>query len=144
MESVNKASELFRQTIEVWTEELVSSASNIDQELLALKVEHLIYSPDPDLPHSAKLSLFFRGVAPALAGLRNRIPAQLAEESRLLCAGTLERVLTKIVYRNPGINLTNVLRSLPADADTEALKEQVGHIIAKVAKLGRKEGDRVD
>ena len=144
VDSVNKASELFRQTIEVWTKDLVSSASNIDQELLALKVEHLIYSPDPDLPHSARLSLFFRGVAPALAGLRNRIPAQLAEESRLLCAGTLERVLTKIVYRNPGINLTNVLRSLPADADTEALKEQVGHIIAKVAKLGRKEGDRVD
>ena len=144
MESVNKASELFRQTIEVWTEELVSSASNIDQELLALKVEHLIYSPDPDLPHSAKLSLFFRGVAPALAGLRNRIPAQLTEESRRLCAGTLERVLTKIVYRNPGINLRNVLCSLPADADTEALKEQVSHIIAKVAKLGRKEGDRVD
>ena len=53
-------------------------------------------------------------------------------------------MLTKIVFRNPGINLTNVLRSLPADANMEALKEQVAHIIAKVAKISRKEGDRVD
>ena len=144
VDSANKAAENFRRTIEVWTEDLVSSASNIDQELLALKVEHLIYSPDPNLPHSAKLSLFFRGIAPALADLRKKLPAQLAEESRQLCAGTLERVLTKIVYRNPGINLTNVLRSLPADANTEALKAQVAHIIAKVNKISRIEGDRVD
>src|SRR6187200_1492150 len=111
---------------------------------MALRVEHLVYSPDPNLPHSAKLSLFFRGVAPALARLREKLPAQLADESRRLCAGTLERVLTKIVYRNPGINLVNVLRSLPDDADQEALKAQVAHIVAKVNKVRRREGDRVD
>ena len=144
VESATTAAENFRCTVEVWTDDLVASASNIDQELLALKVEHLIYYPDPNLPHSAKLSLFFRGIAPALVDLRKKLPAQLAEESRQLCAGTLERVLTKIVYRNPGINLVNVLRSLPADADQEALKAQVAHIIAKVNKISRREGDRVD
>ena len=76
--------------------------------------------------------------------MQEKIPAQLAEESRQLCAGTLERVLTKIVYRNPGINLVNVLRSLSADADLEALKAQVAHIVAKVNKISRREGDRVD
>ena len=144
MESVATSAENFRRTVEVWTDDLVASAASIDKELMALKVEHLIYSPDPNLPHSAKLSLFFRGIAPALADLQKKLPAQLAEESRQLCVGTLERVLTKIVYRNPGINLVNVLRSLPADADMEALKAQVAHIIAKVNKISRVEGDRVD
>ena len=144
MESAATSADNFRRTVEVWTDDLVASVASIDKELMALRVEHLIYSPDPNLPHSAKLSLFFRGVAPALADLQKKLPAQLAEESRQLCAGTLERVLTKIVYRNPGINLVNVLRSLPDDADQEALKAQVAHIVAKVNKITRREGDRVD
>ena len=94
--------------------------------------------------HCAKLSLFFRGIAPALAWLRERIPVQLANEARRLCMGTLERVLSKIVYRNPGINLVNVLRTLPPEADQEELKAQVAHIVAKVGKITRREGDRVD
>ena len=58
--------------------------------------------------------------------------------------GTMERVLTKIVYRNPEINLENVLRTLPPEADQEALKAQVAHIVAKVGKIKRVDGDRVD
>ena len=130
--------------MEQWTEELVASAANIDKEMVALRAEHLVYSPDESLPHSAKLSLFFRGVAPALAQLREKIPAQLADEARRLCMGTMERVLTKIVYRNPGINLENVLRTLPPEADLEALKAQVAHIVAKAGKIKRVDGDRVD
>ena len=144
MESAAVSANNFSRAVEQWTDDLVASAANIDKELMALRVEHLVYSPDENLPHNAKLSLFFRGIAPALARLQEKLPAQLAEESRQLCAGTLERVLTKIVYRNPGINLVNVLRSLPADADQEALKAQVAHIIAKVNKISRREGDRVD
>ena len=103
-----------------------------------------MYSPDENLPHSAKLSLFFRGIAPALAQLREKIPVQLADEARRLCMGTMERVLSKIVFRNPGINLVNVLRTLPPEADQEALRAQVAHIVAKVGKITRREGDRVD
>ena len=110
--------------------------------MVALRAEHLVYSPDESLPHSAKLSLFFRGVAPALARLREKIPAQLADEARRLCTGTMERVLSKIVYRNPGINLVNVLRTLPPEADQEALKAQVAHIVAKAGKIKRVDGDR--
>ena len=69
---------------------------------------------------------------------------QLADEARRLCMGTLERVLSKIVYGNPGIDLVNVLRTLPPEADQEALKAQVAHIVAKVGKITRREGDRVD
>ena len=53
-------------------------------------------------------------------------------------------MLSKIVYRNPGINLVNVLRTLPPEADQEVLKAQVAHIVAKVGKITRREGDRVD
>ena len=107
-------------------------------------MEHLVYSPDANLPHSAKLSLFFRGVAPALEQLQERIPTQLANEARRLCTGVVERVLTKIVYRNPGLNLENALRTLPPDADQEALKALVVPIMAKVGKINRVDGDRAD
>ena len=83
-------------------------------------------------------------MAPALARLREKIPVQLADEAHRLCTGTMERVLSKIVYRNPGINLANVLRTLPPEADQEALKAQVAHIVAKVGKIRRVDGDRVD
>ena len=144
MESAAVSANQFSRAVEQWTEELVTSAANIDKEMMALRAEHLVYSPDENLPHSAKLSLFFRGIAPALARLREKIPVQLADEARRLCMGTMERVLSKIVYRNPGINLVNVLRTLPAEADQEALKAQVAHIVAKVNKITRREGDRVD
>ena len=134
----------FQRTVEQWTEELVASAANIDKEMVALRAEHLAYSPDENLPHSAKLSLFFRGVAPALAQLRERLPVQLANEARRLCTGTVERVLGKIIYRNPGINLDNVLRTLPPEADQEALKACVAHIVAMVGKIKRVDGDRAD
>ena len=69
---------------------------------------------------------------------------QLVDEARRLCMGTMEQVLSKIVYRNPGINLVNVLRTLPPEADQEALKAQVAHIVAKVRKIQRIDGDRRD
>ena len=52
--------------------------------------------------------------------------------------------MTKIVYRNPGNNLDNVLRTLPPDTDQEALKPRVAHIVAKVGKIRRVDSDRVD
>ena len=49
-----------------------------------------------------------------------------------------------MAFRNPGLNLTNVLRSLPPDADLEVLKAVVAHIVDKVSGIKRVEGDRVD
>ena len=50
----------------------------------------------------------------------------------------------KVAFRNPGLNLTNVLRSLPPDADLEALKALVAPIVDKVSEIKRVEGGRVD
>ena len=50
----------------------------------------------------------------------------------------------KVAFRNPGLNLTNVLKSLPPDADLEALKTLVAPIVDKVSGIKRVEGDRVD
>ena len=49
-----------------------------------------------------------------------------------------------MAFRNPGLNLANVLRSLPPDADLEALKALVAPIVDKVSGITRVEGDRVD
>ena len=50
----------------------------------------------------------------------------------------------KVAFRNPSLNLTNVLRSLPPDADLEALKALVAPIVHKVSEIKRVEGGRVD
>ena len=83
-------------------------------------------------------------MAMALQQLREKIPKQLADESRRLCARALQKVLMKVAFRNPGLNLTNVLRTLPLDADLEALKALVTPIVDKVSGIKRVEGDRVD
>ena len=134
----------FRENVEHWTEGLVNVAADIDRELAQLGMEDLGYSSDERLQPSAKRSLFFKGVATALQRLREKIPKQLADESRKICAGALQKVLVKVAFRNPGLNLTNVLRSLLPDADLEALKALVAPIVDKVSGIKRVEGDRVD
>ena len=134
----------FRENVEHWTESLVSAAADIDRELAQLGVEDLGYPSDENLQPSAKLILFFKGVATALQRLRERIPKQLADESRKICTGALQKVLVKVVFRNPGLNLTNVLKTLPPDADLEALKTLVAPIVDKVSGIKRIEGDRAD
>ena len=50
----------------------------------------------------------------------------------------------KVAFRNPGLSFTNVLRSLPPDADLDALKALVAPIVDKVSEIRRVEGGRVD
>ena len=142
--SAAAAHDAFRETVEHWTEGLVDAAAAIDGELAQLGMEDFGYPSDEHLQPSAKLSLFFKGVATTLQRLRERIPKQLADESRRICAGALQKVLMKVAFRNPGLNLTNVLRSLPPDADLDALKALVAPIVDKVSEIKRVEGDRVD
>ena len=73
---------LLRDTVELWTEGLVNIAAVIEEELVQLGVEGFGYSSDENLQPSAKLSLFFKGVARALQRLREKIPKHLADESR--------------------------------------------------------------
>src|SRR3954470_13402308 len=102
------------------------------------------YPSDTNLPPSAKLTSFFKGVATALQALRDAIPERLADKTCDACAGALEKVLVKIAFRNLGLKLTNVLRSLPADADLEEIRALVVPIVERVAGIKRIEGDRVD
>ena len=142
--STAAAQNTFRENVEHWMEGLVDVAAAIDGELAQLGMEDLGYSSDEHLQPSTKLNLFFKGVATALQRLREKIPKQLADESRKICAGALQKVLVKVAFRNPGLNLTNVLRTLPPDADLEALKTLVAPIVDKVSGIKRVEGDRVD
>ena len=66
LESVAATQNAFRENVEHWTESLVSAAADIDRELAQLGMEDLGYSSDGHLQPSAKLSLFFKGVATAL------------------------------------------------------------------------------
>ena len=122
----------------------MSAATDIDRELAQLGMEDLGYPSDENLQPSAKLILFFKGVATALQRLREKIPKQLADESRRICAGALQKVLVKVAFRNPGLNLTNVLKKLPADADLDALKALIAPIVDRVNEVKRVDGGRVD
>ena len=53
-------------------------------------------------------------------------------------------MLVQVAFPNPGLNLTNIPRSLPPDADLEALKALVAPTGDKVSGIKRVEGDRVD
>ena len=53
-------------------------------------------------------------------------------------------MLMKVAFRNPGLSFTNVLKSLPLDADRGALKALVTPIVDKVSEIKRVEGDHVD
>jgi hypothetical protein len=56
----------------------------------------------------------------------------------------LQKVLMKVAYRNPGLNLTNVLRSLPEDANLKELEDLVAPIVDKVSQVKRVQGQRRD
>ena len=53
-------------------------------------------------------------------------------------------MLVKVAFRNPGLNLTNVLRRLPADADLDALKALVAPIVDRVNEVKRVDDGHVD
>jgi len=50
----------------------------------------------------------------------------------------------KVAHRNPGLNLTNVLASLPENVDLKALEELVAPIVDRVSGVKRVEGQRRD
>ena len=81
LESVAATQNAFRETVEHWTESLVNAATDIDKELAQLGMEDLGYPSDENLQPSAKLTLFFKGVAAALQQLRERIPKQIGRAS---------------------------------------------------------------
>ena len=68
----------------------------------------------------------------------------MADESRAIYAKVLEKVLVKILFRNPGLELTRVLKKLPAGADLEEIKAIVAPIVDKVNEVKRVDGKRVD
>ena len=56
----------------------------------------------------------------------------------------MEKVLVKVLFRNPNLNLTNILKKLPAGADLAELKALVAPIVDKVNEVRRIDGERVD
>ena len=98
------------------------------------------YSLEERVTPSARLAMFFEALLDTLKLLHSNQATQLANESRKLCRAVLLKVLTKVAYRNPGLDLTKVLDNLPEDADRKALEELVAPIIDVVDQVKRVEG----
>jgi hypothetical protein len=58
---------------------------------------------------STRLTIFFKSLIEALEKHHEARAAYLASESRKLCWDVLFKVLVKVVYQNPGIDLSKVL-----------------------------------
>ena len=127
-----------------WNERLVDIAERLAIELSTMGLNNFGYSSDERVSSSAKPTMFFEGVVDALKLLQANRATHLANESRKLCRAVLRKVLIKVVHKNPGIDLTNVLASLPEDADLKALEELVAPIVDRVSHVKRVEGQRRD
>jgi hypothetical protein len=64
----------------------------------------------------------------------------ITNESRRLCRDVLFKMLRKVVYRNPSIDLSKVFVSLPKGADTKAIDVLVAPITDRVSQIPREEG----
>ena len=49
-----------------------------------------------------------------------------------------------MAYRNPGVDFSKILKSLPKDVDVKALQQLVAPIVDRVGQVKRVEGDRRD
>lgn len=153
-ENLQKESELVKSAafehndyvrgMEIWTEKLVDVARKLAAQLSTMGSEDYREPLDDKMPHSTTLTMFFDYVLEALEQLDSNRAAHLASESRKLCQAVLRKILTKVVYWNPGINLENVLGHLPKDADLKTAEDLVTPIIDKISQVKRVEGDRRD
>ena len=128
----------------IWTERLVDVAEKLAAQLSTMGLQGFRYSSDDRVSTSARLTMFFDRVLEALEQLHSNRTTHLANESRKLCRAVLRKVLVKVVHKNPGINLTNVLDRLPKDVDIKALDELVAAIVERISKVKRVEGDHRD
>nr|XP_040256264.1 plectin-like [Aegilops tauschii subsp. strangulata] len=124
----------------IWTERLIDVAEMLTTQLSIMGMQSFRFSHEERVTPSARLTMFFEAVLDALMLLHSSRATQLANEFRKLCRGVLLKVLTKVAYRNLGPNPTNVLDSLPEDADRKAFEELVVPIVDLVDQVKRVEG----
>ncbi|KAI4997093.1 hypothetical protein ZWY2020_052435 [Hordeum vulgare] len=130
--------------VKIWTELLADVAGRLMAQLSAMGRHNFSYSSNAGTSPNARLTLFFDGMIDVVEQLHSGKAARLANESHKLCWVVLLKVLTKVVHKNPSINLTNVLERLPKDVDLKALEELVMPIIDKVNQVKRVEGQCMD
>ncbi|KAE8798098.1 40S ribosomal protein S19 [Hordeum vulgare] len=91
------------------------------------------YSPSPGVPSRVNLALFFGSLTDDLMRLQTGEAMWLVSEARRLCRNVLLKVLTKLAYRNPDLNLSMV--RLPKDVDPKPFEEKVMSIVDRVDQM---------
>ena len=86
------------------------------------------------------MALFFESLTDALKRLQTDEAMRLASEARRLCRNVLLKVLTKLAYRNPDLNLSMVC--LPKKVDPKPFEEKVMPIVDRIDKVKRVQGPR--
>ena len=128
----------FVSGMKIWTACLVDVSEKLTAQLSTMGLLSIRYSHDDRISESARVTMFLKAVLDALKLLHDGRATHLANESRKLCQGALLKVLTKVAYRNPGLDFNQ--DSLPADADRRALEELVMPVVSLVDHVTRVEG----
>ena len=103
--------------MKLWTSRLMDVAERLTAQLFAMGMSSFRFSHEVNVTDSARLTLFFEHVLDALKLLYSNRVAYLAEESRKLCWGALTKVLTKVAYWNPSVDLSKALDSMLEGVD---------------------------
>ena len=91
--------------VKIWTACLVDVSEKLTMQLSPMGLPSIRYSHDDRISESARVTMFLEVVLEALKLLHDRRATHLANESRKLCRGALLKVLTKVAYKNLGLNL---------------------------------------
>jgi chromosome segregation ATPase len=133
-----------KKVLQLWTDRLVDVAERLAAQMIIMDKQSYSFTIDNHESTSAKLTLFFESILEALKKHHEERSAQFTSESCKLCEDVLSKVLVKIAYQNPDVDLSKAFKSLPKGVDTKAAKELVAPLVSKVSQILRTEGQRKD
>jgi hypothetical protein len=90
---------------------------------------------------SARLTKFFDGLIDALKTYLKDISTSFANKSWKFGRDVLYKVLVKVAYRNPDVDLFGVFKTLLQNTDITATNKVIAPIADKVLLVPRHQGD---
>jgi hypothetical protein len=106
-----------------------------------MDLKNLSFRIDAGEAVSTTMSLFFEGLPAELDTYHKGRAKKFADESQILVRNMILRMFSKVVYHNPGVDISKVFKKLSESPELEAARQVVTPIADTAAeKCGRIEG----
>jgi hypothetical protein len=130
-----------QEVLSLWTNTLVNIAEGITTQLAIMDMKSWSFTVNDKEATSARLTKFFDGLIDALKTYHEDRSASFTNESRKFSRDVLYKVLLKVAYRNPDVDLSGAFKSLPQNTDVIATDKIVAPIADKVLLVPRHQGN---